>query len=302
MNFFKLFITILVFLLGVKSTIQAGAWTQKVGGYYFKIETSYLKATKEFDHNGDKLNILEEQFIYKNASFRDISLRVYGEYGLFENLTVVGKIPFKIYTTQYILDDLYSRGEVARSTTGLGDLSAALKFGILNQPFALAVQGGIKIPMGYEKHPDNDGPRLGTGEIDFEGMLLLGSSLHPLPMYIGGGIGYNARGGVLNDEIVYHLETGYTFEKWFFKIYFNGIKNTEDPPDLYGGKIQLPIPGGGGVTPDYMFGDIDINQISFTVSHVLKEGMSIEATLYEILSGKNTVSGRTFSLGLAIYR
>jgi len=87
MNFFKLFITILVFLLGVKSTIQAGAWTQKVGGYYFKIETSYLKATKEFDHNGDKLNILEEQFIYKNASFRDISLRVYGEYGLFENLT-----------------------------------------------------------------------------------------------------------------------------------------------------------------------------------------------------------------------
>ena len=95
MNYFKLFIIILVLLPSVKSNILAGAWTQKVGGYYFKIETSYLKATKEFNHNGDELNILEERFIYKDASFRDISIRAYGEYGLFENLTLVGKIPFK---------------------------------------------------------------------------------------------------------------------------------------------------------------------------------------------------------------
>ena len=84
--------------------------------------------------------------------------------------------------------------------------------------------------------------------------------------------------------------------------YFNGIKNTETPPDLYGGKIQLPLPGGGGVTPDLLFGDLDLNQISFTISHLLQEGMSIEATIYEILSGKNTASGRTFSIGLAIYK
>ena len=302
MNYVKLFIIIQVLLLSVKSTTQAGAWTQKVGGYYFKIETSYLNATKEFNHNGDELNILEEQFIYKDASFRDISIRAYGEYGLFENLTLVGKIPFKIYTTQYFLDDLYSQGEVARNTTGLGDLSIAVKYGLLDQPFALAVQGGIKIPMGYERHPDNDGPRLGTGEIDTEGMLLVGQSLHPLPIYVGGGIGYRKRGGSLHDEIIYNFETGYTLKNWFFKIYFNGIKNTETPPDLYGGEIQLPIPGGGGITPDLLFGDLDLNQISFTVSHVLQEGMSIEATLYEILSGKNTVSGRTFSLGLAIYK
>jgi outer membrane putative beta-barrel porin/alpha-amylase len=302
MNYFKLFIIIFVLLLSKNSTIRAGAWTQKVGGYYFKIETSYLKASKEFNHKGDELNILEEQFIYKDASFRDISIRAYAEYGLIEDLTLVGKIPFKIYTTQYNLDDLYSQGKVARSTTGLGDLSVGLKYGLLNQPLALALQGGIKIPMGYEKQPANDGPRLGTGEIDFEGMLMLGQSLHPLPMYVGGGIGYRKRGGSLHDEIIYNFETGYTLKNWFFKIYFNGIKNTETPPDLYGGEIQLPLPGGGGVTPDLLFGDLDLNQISFTISHLLQEGMSIEATIYEILSGKNTASGRTFSLGLAIYK
>ena len=282
--------------------LTAGAWTQKAGGYYFKIETSYLKATKELNHNGDELNILEEQFIYNDASFRDISIRAYGEYGLFNNLTLIGKLPFKIYTTQYFLDDLYSQGEVARSTTGLADLDVALKYGLLNQPMAISVQGGVKLPLGYEKHPDNEGPRLGTGEIDFEGMLLLGQSLHPLPMYASAGIGYRVRGGPLHDEIIYNFETGYTLEKWFFKIYFDGIKNTESPPDLYGGEIQLPIAGGGGVLPDLLVGDQDINQISFSVSYAFQKGMSIEATIYDVLSGKNTISGQTFSLGLAIYK
>jgi len=302
MNSYKVVMLLLILIITIKSNIQAGAWTQNIGGYYFKFETSYLKTTKEFNHNGKKLDILEEQFIYKNASFRDISLRFYGEYGLFENLTVIGKIPFKIYTTQYFLNDLYSQGEVSRNTAGLGDLRVLLKYGLLNQPFALSVQGGTKIPMGYDKHPENDVPRLGTGEIDFEGMLLAGVSLHPFPLYISGGVGLNKRSSPLHDEIVYHLESGYSLEKWFFKLYFNGIKNTETPPDLYGGEIQLPLPGGGGVTPDYMFGDIDLNQISFTISRELQEGMSIEATLFHILSGKNTISGQTFSMGLAIYK
>jgi hypothetical protein len=302
MKVFRFIVFILVEFFLLNSSLKAGAWTQKQGGYYFKVEVSYLSSSKEFNYKGEELNILEEKIIYKDASFRDISIRAYGEYGLFDDLTLIGKIPFKIYTTQYFLNDLYSQGEVARSTTGLGDLDVALKYGLLNQPFAFALQGGIKIPMGYDKHPDNDGPRLGTGEIDYEGTLLLGQSFYPLPMYASVGAGYRKRGGSLHDEIFYHIETGYTLEKWFFKINFNGIKNTETPPDLYGGEIQLPLPGGGGVTPELLFGDQDINQISFSISYAFQEGMSFETAVYNIISGKNTISGQTFSLGLAIYK
>jgi len=289
-------------LIILQSNICAGAWTQKSGSYYIKFETSYLKTFKEYNHKGEQLNILEEQFIFKDAFFRDISLRAYAEYGLFNNLTIIGKLPIKISTSGYFLDDLYSQGEVSRTTTGLGDLNVALKYGVITQPVAVAVRGGLKIPMGYEKHPDNGGPQLGSGEIDLQGMVEIGLSLHPLPMYLGGGIGYHNRGGALHDEFVYHLETGYTLDQWFFKLYFNGIKNTKTPPDLYGDEIQLPLTGGGGITPDYIFGDIDLNQISFTLSRQIKEGMSIEATVYQILSGKNTVTGQTYSLGLAIYK
>ena len=302
MKNWRLYILIFLSVFVINSTLKAGAWTQKKGKYYLKIETSYLKATKEYNHNGEELKILQEKFIFKDASFRDISIRAYGEYGLFNNLTLIGKIPFKIYTTQYFLDDLYSQGEVARSTTGLTDLDIALKYGVLNQPFALSLQGGLKLPLGYEKHPDNTGPRLGTSEIDFEGHLLIGESFYPLPMYASGGIGFRVRGGPLHDEILYHVETGYTLEKWFFKIYFDGIKNTETPPDLYGGEIQLPLTGGGGVLPDLLVGDQDINQISFSLSYALQEGMSIEAAIYDVLSGKNTISGQTFSLGLALFK
>ena len=289
-------------LILLQSVVFAGAWTQKQGSYYLKFEASYLKTFKEFNHKGDELNILEEQFIFKEAFFRDISIRAYAEYGLFNNLTIVGKLPIKISTSGYFLDDLYSQGDVSRTTTGLGDLNLALKYGVLTQPVAVAVQGGLKVPLGYEKHPDNGGPQLGSGEIDLQGKLELGLSLHPLPMYLGAGIGYHNRGGALHDEIVYHFETGYTLKKWFFKLYFNGIKNTIAPPDLYGDEIQLPLPGGGGITPDYIFGDIDLNQISFTLSREIKEGMSVEATVYHILSGKNTISGQTFSLGVALFK
>lgn len=296
------FIIICLFICLLNSIIIAGAWTQKKGGYYFKIESSYLKTGTEFDHRGKELDILEEQFIYKDATFRDISIRIYGEYGLLEKLTIVGKLPFKIYTTQYFLDDLYSQGEVSRSTTGLGDLDAALKYSLIDQPFALSIQSGIKIPMGYEKHPDNEGPRLGTGDIDIESQLLLGQSFYPLPMYASGGIGYRFRRGPLNDEIIYHLETGYSINNWFFKVYFSGIKNTETPPDIYGGAIQLPLSGGGGVLPNVVVGDQDINQISFSASYEFRQGMALEASVYNIISGKNTISGQTFSLGLAIYK
>jgi len=302
MKIYKNVILAIVLIFCLNLSTKAGAWTQKEGGYYFKIESSYLNASKEFNHIGEELNILEEKFIFRDVTFRDITVRAYGEYGIYNNLTLIGKIPFKIYTTQYYLDDLYSQGEVARSTAGFGDLNFALKYGLLNQPMAISIQSGVKLSFGYEKHPDNDGPRLGTGEIDFEGMLLIGQSFHPLPLYASAGLGYRKRGGPLHDEIIYNLETGYTLEKWFFKIYFTGIKNTETPPDLYGGEIQLPHTGGGGVIPDLLVGDQDINQLSFSISYTFQKRMSLEATIYDVISGKNTVSGQTFSLGLAIYK
>ena len=61
-----------------ENDLTAGAWTQKEGGYYFKIESRYLNASKEFDHKGEELNILEEKFIFRDATFRDITVRAYG--------------------------------------------------------------------------------------------------------------------------------------------------------------------------------------------------------------------------------
>ncbi|MFC2088556.1 hypothetical protein ACFLSX_03065 [Calditrichota bacterium] len=248
------------------------------------------------------MNILEEKFIYKDASFRDITLRAYAEYGLYDNVTIIGKVPFKIYRTEYFLDDVYTQVQVSRSTAGFGDLETAIKYGLLRNPTSVSFQGGIKIPLGYKKFPENDAPRLGTSEIDFQGMLLAGQSFHPLPLYASGGVGYRKRGGDLHDEVIYEFETGYTWNDLFFKIYFSGIKNTEKPPDLYGGEIQLPIRGGGGVVPDILYGDQDINQISFSLSYNIEPGMAIEATVFDVLSGKNTIAGQTFSVGFILYK
>lgn len=299
----KLFYTVIVVITFCHiRPLIAGAWTQSQGGYYLKIETSYLYTTTEFNHEGKKLDILEEKFIYSDASFRDFSLRIYSEYGLLDELTVIGKLPFKAYTTEYFLNDVYTQGKVSRSTLGLGDFNIALKYGILRNPTALSVRGGIKLPLGYEEFPKNDAPRLGTTQIDIEGMLLIGQSFYPLPVYISGGFGYRQRGGDLHDEIIYEFEVGYTWNELFFKIYFNGIKNTTTPKDLYGEELQLPLPGGGGVIPDILYGDQDIHQISFSLNYNFQPGMAIEASIFDVMSGKNTIAGQTFSLGFIFYK
>lgn len=65
-------------------------------------------------------------------------------------------------------------------TVGFADLTVSGRYALLDAPFVVSLQGGVKQPLGYEEQPDNDGAPLGTGDGDFEAHLLVGKSLFPL--------------------------------------------------------------------------------------------------------------------------
>ena len=275
-----------------------GAWVQKEGEYFFKLSTHYLRTNYEFNYNGDRLKILEERLIFNNVYFRDIGLSIYTEYGLSDFVTIIGYLPFKSYTSKRTINTVYQRLVEQVSTSGFSDLNLSGRFSIIQNPFALSVQTGIKIPMGYSDLPDNNGPRLGTGDLDFEGLILFGFSLNPLPVYFTGGFGYRHRLGELNDELLLHSEVGFTTGKFLFKTYAEWIKNTTRPPDIYGQPIVTPVPGGGGVLPEIIVGDQDIFKISPSIIYYLSQSMGIQVEISSVLTGKNTLSGTTYSLGL----
>lgn len=271
------------------------AWVASEGGYYFKLSGSFLYTEEEFDFKGNRQEIFADDPTRSNSSFRDMSLTAYLEYGLSDAFTLVATLPFKVLTSKATTS---IPGEPVRSESltngGLADLVVSIRAPLRQSGFAASLQGGVKLPLGYEQDPDNDGPPLGSGEIDAEIHLLLGQSLYPAPMYLGASAGYRVRGGALHDEILYSAEVGYTAGDFFMKLRFDGLQNVEDPPDLSGAGMMPPAT----TTNNVIVGDQDIFKISPTLQYRLNAQTAVAAEAFHTFAGKNTVAGTTFSLGL----
>jgi len=293
-------IFIITSIVVLTQSVFGGAWVQKKGGHFFKLSIHFMNTNYEFDHEGNRLKILKERLIFDDVYFRDVSFSIYSEYGLSDIVTLVGYLPFKSYTSKRTINTIYQTTDEQITTSGFGDLLLSGRLAIFQKSFALSFQSGIKIPMGYSDQPDNDGPRLGTGDIDFEGQILMGVSLYPLPVYITGGFGYRHRLGELHDELLSHVELGFATGRFLFKTYVEWIKNTNQPPDIYGQPVVTPLPGGGGVLPETIVGDQDILKLSPSIIYYFNQNMGVQLEISAILAGKNTVSGTTFSLALIL--
>ncbi len=295
---------VLLMLIVSSDQVRAGAWVQSKRAYYFKLSASYFSTTREFNYRGVRLDLFEEHPAFTDASFRDVNLKTYLEYGLSDRFTVVSNLQFKALRarrTALVGSGLVQYREVVH-TTGFADLSLSLRYALLVSPLALSLQGGIKQPLGYEKTPSSDGPPLGSGEVDGEVHVLLGKSLYPLPFYLTPDLGYRRRGGRLHDEILYAVEAGYTAGRLLFKLALDGLQNTTVPPDIAGQTVVTPLPGGGGALPDLIVGDQHIAKFSPALIYTLSPGLSLQAEILHVLAGKNTLSGTTYTLAFVLAR
>ncbi len=298
-------IVMMIVLLSLGSTLplKAGAWTQKKKGYYLKFGGSYLGTAQEFDHLGNRKNILQDFEVYSNTEYEEFSFSTYLEYGLLDGFTIVADVPFKIATSSRTEESIYfGARDTSFTTTGFGDLRVSGRVKLLEAPLVISFQAGVKIPLGYSTDTDQTGPTLGTGDVDYESQVLIGRSFYPLPLYLTGAAGYRVRPGLLNDEYFYSLEAGYTIGPALMKAGVDVLRNTGTPLDIYGQTIRLPLPGGGGVVPLRLFGDQNFTKINGGVIYGLGEQAALNAEVFHLLSGKNTVTGTTFLLGLVLTR
>ncbi|MCZ6767275.1 MAG: hypothetical protein O7D32_10135 [bacterium] len=267
------------------------AWVQKEDGYFFKLAASYLSTDEMFDFQGNRTPVFASDSTKSDGTYREFAITAYLEYGINERLTFVGNLPFKIVSNQFIesLPPIDPR-KVTLTNGGVSDLTTSLRAQMLEKP-ALSLQGGIKIPLGYEQNPDNAGPRLGTGKVDAELGLIGGVSFWPVPAYASGGIGYRWRGGAeFHNEYLFNLETGYTLRRLFMKIRFEGTKNVED-------LTQVPSNATTAERQDNI-GDQDVYKLLPALTYHFTPGFSATAEAYYSFAGKNTVYGTTWALGL----
>lgn len=292
-------------LLSMSGAARAGAWVQKKHGYYLKIGANYLNTGDEYDHLGNRKSILQDLEVFENTSYQEFALFSYFEYGLTDNFTVVADAPFKVARSSRTEVSNYfvnGRRDTSFTTVGPGDLKLAGRLALFRTPAVVSLQSGVKIPLGYSTSKDKEGPTLGTGDVDFEGQLLVGQSFHPFPLYFTGGIGYRYRTGVLHDEVFYSIELGVTGRRANFKLSYDGLQNTSTPQDIYGGTIILPLPGGGGAVPLRLFGDQNLSKLNAALLYKLNDRLALDGQVFQMLTGKNIVAGTTFSLGVVLVR
>ncbi|MCG8606280.1 hypothetical protein MJD09_15005 [bacterium] len=173
---------------------------------------------------------------------------------------------------------------------------------MLDRPLVLSFQGGIKIPLGYEKAPSDDGPPLGTGKLDLESHLLIGKSLFPIPAYVTTSVGYRWRSGALHDQVLFTAEGGYSFGRVLVKVNLDALKSTIAPPDIVGQPVTTPLPGGGSAFPNIIQGDQDIFKFSPSIIVNLSNRIAIQGEILHTIAGKNTVAGTIYSFGVIYTR
>ena len=294
----RLFV-ILIILLTVPAAAHAEAWLQKKRGYYTKLWGSYLFTGEEYNYLGEKQEIGAERPSVDDVWFRDVQIGFYGEFGLAEWLTLVAEVPFKILTEKKNQKPgpLFPDNYIKTTNAGLGDLWLHGRFPLLQRATAMSIQAGFKIPL-YTTDPDNDGATFGTGYVDVEGRFIIGRSLYPLSAYIEASVGYVYRGGDFNDEVNFTGEAGYTWRRLFAKLRFEAIENTVPPPDIDGGTVIQPLPGGGGTINDRLIGDQDSYKLLGVLTYSVTNHTQVSGEFWHVLGGANTLAGTTWALAL----
>jgi hypothetical protein len=268
---------------------NAGAWVQKKKAYFFKLTGSYLYTTEEYDANGNLQTIREGEPGISETSYEELAATGYLEYGASDRFTMIANLPFKIVTSRRT--EAPSPSAPTRTVEvvsgGLSDLWLGGRFLLFGTSTPFSIQGGVKLPLGYDASPPDEGAPLGSGKVDVEGLVQAGMGIWPIRAYFTGQAGYRLRGGTdIADEYLFQLEGGFTPGNWLIKATLDGVYSTGSHEDQGSSTVLVT--------------NQDILKIIPTVAYRAHYRLAIGAEVFHILSGKNSVAGTTYAIGIVI--
>ena len=254
------------------SRAGAGAWSQQPGHYYAKLSGVFYGSDEIYNDMGKR-----EQAGMDDESFDSGQGFLYAEYGLRERLTLIGKLA----VGELVAEDSF----VKQTTTGIGDADVGAKYQLLDQPVVLAPMVSVKVPTGYDRDFD---PAMGTGYRDVEVRALGARSLYPLPLYVGGEVGYRIRGGPYSNQMPYFVELGATpHPKLFAKVYLDGANTLTGDEEATGEVGVLQVSEG------------DFTKTGINLAVNLNGPIWADILWERIVDGNNVGAGGSWGIGFA---
>ncbi len=257
----------------------AGQWIEPPGTGWVDVGVAHQDTREKFDRDGEIV-----PFDSEDARSVVTTVRLTGALGVWRGVDVWADVPVHRLEFNDVQGD--------RLRTGLADPRLFLRVGpavagIDNLPFAAALRGGVKFPVG-DFTVDANTISLSQGQRDWEVLLEVGKSLHPWPMYVMGWVGYRWR--EVNhdirrkpgDERLFYLAAGGSAGRFQWKLAVDGLFGR--PPVRTDFDLVLQND------------ERELVQILPTVGWELGPG-AIEAGLRVPIHGRKFPAGPVFTLG-----
>ncbi len=262
------------------SEAHAGAWTQKRGHGFYKLEGRFIYAQRFFEPDGKITDI---------PTLSDYTSSLYGEYGVSHRLTLIAYVPFykRIALNRQIgapSGFVYFAGD---SVSGFADSDVGLRFGLKqNRATVLSARVMFGLPLG--KDEQQNGLLTGDGEFNQLFALELGRSFYPVPLYFSSEVGFNNRTQGFSDEFRYAAELGYTF--WgnaTLAMKFVGVASLKNGADNVRG-------GMGGLYAN----NVSYLALGPSLFFQLNKNFGVTAGIDGATYGQNVLAAPSYSLGI----
>ena len=171
-------------LAGSAVSPAAGQWIEPPGTGWVDLGVAHQETREKFDRTGAVV-----PFDSEDARSVVTTARLTGALGVWRGIDAWVDVPVHRLAFDDVQDD--------RLRTGLADPRLYLRVGpavagLRDLPFAVALRGGVKFPVG-DFAVDANTISLSQGQRDWDLLLEVGKSLHPWPAYVMGWAGYRWR-------------------------------------------------------------------------------------------------------------
>jgi len=252
-----------------------------------RLSYAWSSTQTRFDERGERIGLEAPGRPPRDTEYRDREFRIYGEYGIIERLTAYGSFAYKrlrlLEPTAFVRSGIIA--ETIHRTSGIGDVYVGGRYRILNSRIPVSVAGEFKIPGGYST---STSPSLGTGRTDFTVRALGGVSMGW--GYATADAGWSRRGGSYQDEFLYSAEVGGRFLGRFYS-WRGALRGRRS----FGATVALS----DLAVFDPNLASPRVLEFDAMLGAELAHGLDLEAGLSHIVSGRNSLAGNTFEVGVA---
>ena len=271
-------------LLGI--TISANAqWTKGKRKGYYKLSAWYLESDQHFETDGT---------IRDNLNRKQFNVNIYAEYGITNNLDVIGYIPFFARVAQ---DNQVSgtTGAILQKGEGLssiGDIDLGFRYGIFKKgKWAMDAKLLLGLPTGNSKGGSDGSYQTGDGEFNQFLSTSLGYStnLGDLPFYAKSYVGFNNRSRGFSDEFRGGVEAGINLlnNKLWIISRLNILKSFKN------GTLNAANANGS-----IFANNIEFTSFGFEAAYYITKKLGVSASFDSAFSGRIIAANPSFSGGI----